>query len=105
MTIEIHSQGEINNFLYLLEKIRNKINPICNKSAVYLELKANPIAIPPKIQKSFFSSKMALYKQIKLKVQNNNKGTSGVELKDKMETKMVDANKTNALCNFCLDKK
>ena len=103
--IEIQTQGDINNLRYLLEKIRNKTNPICNNNAVYLELKANPIAIPPSIQKSFFSSKIALYKLIKLKVQNNNKGTSGVELKDKMETNMVDTKSTKVLCNFCLDKK
>ena len=84
-----HNQGEINSFLYLLEKIRKAINPICNRSAVYLLLKANPIASPPKIQKPDLFSKIALYKHIKLNVQNNNKGTSGVELKESMEIKSV----------------
>ena len=81
------------------------MSPICNNNAVYLLLKAKPIAIPPKIQNHFFSSKMALNKQIKLNVQNNNNGTSGVELNDKMDTKMVEANKTIALCSFCFDRK
>ena len=102
---DIYNQGESSSFLCFFEKRINKISPICNKSAVYLLLKAKPIAIPPRIQKSFLSSKIALYKQIKLNVQNNKRGTSGVELNDKIEIKIVDASKTNALCNFCFDKK
>ncbi len=102
---EKYNQGESSNFLCFCEKITNKINPICNKRAVYLLLKAKPMAIPPRIQKIFLSSKIALYKQIKLSVQNNKRGTSGVELKDKIDIKIVEANKTNALCNFCFDKK
>ena len=105
MSKEAQNQGERNNFLYLFEKIRKEIKPICNNNAVYLLLNAKPMAIPPRIQNNFFSSKIALYKQIKLKVQNNKSGTSGVELKDKMEIKMVEANKTKALCRFSLDKK
>ena len=103
--IALQNQGEKNNFLYLFEKTRNPINPICNNKAVYLLLKAHPIAIPPKIQNHFFSSKIALYKQIKLNVQNNNSGTSGVELKDKIETKMVEPIKTSARCSFCSERK
>ena len=53
----------------------------------------------------FFFSKIALYKQIKLNVQNNKSGTSGVELNDSIETNIVEAIKTNALCSFCFDKK
>ena len=76
----------------MFEKIKKEINPNCNKSAVYLLLKANPIAIPAKIQNHFLSSKIALYEQIKLNVQNNKRGTSGVELKDKIDTNKVVVN-------------
>ena len=100
-----HNQGDLKSFLYLWEKIKKANKPNCNKMAVYLLLKARPIKIPPKIKNHFFSSKIALYKQIKLSVQNNNKGTSGVELKDKIEMNIVDANNTKAFCNFSFDKK
>ena len=103
--IENHNQGETNNFLYWLENTRKPNKPICNKSAVYLLLNANPMAKPAKIQYHFCCSKMALYKQIKLNVQNKSKGTSGVELNDKIETQIVEAIKIKALCNFCFDKK
>ena len=105
MNNEVQNQGESRIFLYLFEKTRNEINPTCNNNAVYLLLKAKPIAIPPVIQNHFLSSKIALYKQIKLSVQNNKSGTSGVELNDKIETKKVEAIKIRALCNFCFDKK
>ena len=105
MNNEVQNQGESKSFLYLFEKTRNEINPICNNKAVYLLLKARPIAIPPKIQNLFFYSKIALYKQIKLSVKNNKSGTSGVELNDKIETQKVEANKIIALCFFFFDKK
>ena len=61
--------------------------------------------IPEKINYHFFSSKMALYKQIKLNVQKSNKGTSGVELNDKIEINRVEEIKMSALSVFLLDKK
>jgi len=105
MTNDAHTHGEHKSFLYLLDITRNPSNPICNNNAVYLLLKAKPIAIPPKIQNHFLSSKIALYKQIKLNVQNSSSGTSGVELKDKIVTKMVEVNKIRALCSFCFGRK
>ena len=47
------------------------------------------MVIPAIIQNHFLSSKIALYRHNILKVQNNNKGTSGVELKEIMEIKIV----------------
>ena len=76
--------------LYLLEKIRKASTPICKSSAVYLLLKANPMVIPAIIQNHFLSSKIALYRHNILKVQNNNKGTSGVELKVDNTAKKID---------------
>ena len=55
-----HNHGEINNFLYLEEKIRKPRTPICNSRAEYLLLNANPMDIPARIQYHFFSSKTAL---------------------------------------------
>ena len=72
---------------------------------MYLLLKARPIKTPPSIKNHFFSSNIALNKQIKLSVQNNNKGTSGVELKDNIDTNIVEANSIIAFCTFSLDKK
>ena len=40
-----------------------------------------------------------------LKVQNNNNGTSGVELKEMMEIKIVDANNITLLDNRGFDRK
>ena len=72
---------------------------------MYLLSKAKPMAIPPKIQHHLFCSKTALYKQIILNVQNNSKGTSGVELNDKMEIKIVDAIKIILRHNLSLERK
>lgn len=89
-----HNQGDKKSFLYLFENTRNPINPTCSSRAVYLLLNANPMAIPAKIQNHFFSWKIALYRPIKLIVQNKIKGTSGVELKERMEMKSVETIKT-----------
>tara|TARA_B110000908_G_scaffold96073_1_gene113616 strand:+ start:569 stop:775 length:207 start_codon:yes stop_codon:yes gene_type:complete len=61
--------------------------------------------IPARIQYHFFSSKIALYRDKMLKVQNNNNGTSGVELKEMMEIKIVDANNITLLDNRGFDRK
>ena len=45
----------------------------------------------------FICLKIALYKQIILNVQNNNNGTSGVELNDNIEINKVELIKTNAV--------
>jgi hypothetical protein len=103
--ILIHNHGERSSFLYLEEKIRKASNPICNSSAVYLLLNANPIAIPARIQCHFFSSKIALYKNKIVKVQNSSKGTSGVELKDRTEIKIVDVNTIKLLNIRCFERK
>jgi len=63
------------------------------------------MVIPAIIQNHFLSSKIALYRHNILRVQNNNKGTSGVELKEIMEIKIVDANKIILLDNRCFDRK
>jgi len=104
MTNENHNQGEINSFLYGLEKTTNPNKPICNSRAVYLLSKANPIKIPAKIHCPFCSLKIALYKLINDKVQNNNNGTSGVELNDTIETQMVELIKTKACKALFFDK-
>ena len=93
MINEIQSHGERNNFRYLLENIKKANNPICNNKAVYLLLKANPIAIPAQIQYPIFCSKIARYKNNKLNVQNNINGTSGVELKESIEMNTVEPSK------------
>ena len=72
---------------------------------MYLLLNANPIDIPASIQHHFFSSKIALYRPIIVKVQNSSKGTSGVELKDRIDMKIVDENKIILLNSRCFDRK
>ena len=63
------------------------------------------MAIPPRMKNHFLSSKIALYKQSKVSVQKSKSGTSGVELKESIEIKIVEATKIKARCNFCFDKK
>ena len=94
MMRDSHSHGDNNSFLYLFDKTKKPISPICKSKAVYLLLNASPIAIPAKIQYIFFCWKMALWRQIKLSVQNKIKGTSGVELKERMEINGVETIKT-----------
>ena len=103
--MDTHTQGDSNNFLYLLEKTRNVNNPICNNKAVYLLSKANPIVTPAKSQYPFLFSKMALLKQINESVQNKINGTSGVELKLKIDINMVVVKRTSALFNFGFERK
>nr|AOE14142.1 hypothetical protein [uncultured bacterium] len=100
-----HNQGDSSNFLYLLEKIKKLSSPNCNKIAVYLLLKESPIAIPPRMKNHFLSSKIALYKQSKLRVQKSKSGTSGVELKESIEMKIVETTRMTARCTFFFDKK
>lgn len=104
MTNENHNQGEIKSFLYGLENTKNANKPICNSKAVYLLSKANPIKTPAKIHCHFWLLKIALYKLINDKVQNNNNGTSGVELNDTIETNMVELIKTKARNALFFDK-
>tara|TARA_B100000780_G_C20975901_1_gene389792 strand:- start:10 stop:216 length:207 start_codon:yes stop_codon:yes gene_type:complete len=61
--------------------------------------------IPLRIQHHLFCSKIALYKQRILNVQNNNNGTSGVELNDIIEIKIVDTSKIILLASLFLDRK